>query len=277
MTELSLLLRRALCLLAIGGLLAACSGQPATRQPEPVTSPAAVSAATQPTELGPTADDEQVQFTVSLRLPGAADLDKYLRGLITPGSSSYQRYLAPAEFGARFGLSDERVAAIVAWLQGGGLDVETMPQRTSLAVSGTAGQVRDVLGVDLVDWRNAAGRRYHVPVGEVVVPGSLGDDVAAVLGLNTEPLIRPAFVPPVIAAGAGAGLLPDTVAKAYEISPLHDAGLHGEGMTIAIVSFDTLTPSDVDLFDQRFNIAGAPPVSIVHLEGGPEAPGDGAG
>src|SRR5512143_1053164 len=117
MTELSLRLRRALCLLAIGGLLTACFGQPATRQSEPMTGPAAVSAATQPTERGPTADDEPVQFTVSLRLPGAADLDTYLRGLATPGSSSYQHYLAPAEFGARFGLSDERLAAIVAWLQ----------------------------------------------------------------------------------------------------------------------------------------------------------------
>ena len=278
MTELSLLLRRAICFLAVVAVLAACTGQPAT-QSIPPTSTSAVDSAAQepPTELGPTADNEVVRFTVSLRLPGAAELDRYLRGLVTPGSSSYQHYLQPAEFGARFGLSDARVAAIVAWLETGGLSVDVMPQRTSLAVAGTAAQVRALLGVDLVDWQNAAGRRYHVPTGEAAVPENLGSDVAAVLGLNTEPLIRPASVPPVIEAGAGDGLLPDTVAKAYEISPLHDAGLDGQGMTIAIVSFDTFTPSDVDLFDRNFNIAGAPPVDVVHLDGGPEEPGDGSG
>ena len=52
--------------------------------------------------------------------------------------------------------------------------------------------------------------------------------------------------------------------QAYEIKPLHDAGLHGEGMTIAIVSFDKFTPSDVDLFDQQLRHHGAPPVDVVH-------------
>ena len=278
MTGLSALPQRTFCFLAVVALLAACTGQPATQSIPPTTSSTVSSTALEPpTELGPTADDAQVQFTVSLRLPGAADLDRYLHGLVTPGSSSYQHYLAPALFGARFGLSDARVAAIVAWLKSGGLSVEVMPQRTSLAVSGSAGQVRQLLGVDLVDWQNAAGKRYRVPVGEVAVPADLEGDVAAVLGLNTEPLIRPAFVPPVLEAGAGAGLLPDTVAKAYEIAPLHDAGLHGEGMTIAIVSFDTFTPSDVTLFDSNFGIHGAPPVDVVHLDGGPDKIGDGAG
>src|SRR5204863_6332202 len=119
--------------------------------------------------------------------------------------------------------------------------------------------------------------RYHIPVGEPVVPAGLGQDVDALLGLNTEPLIRPANHPTVLEAGAGSGLLPDTVAAAYEIKPLHDAGLHGEGMTIAIVSFDKFTPSDVTLFDHDFNIHGAPAVDIVHLEGGAEDLGDGAG
>ncbi|HLB43821.1 MAG TPA: S53 family peptidase [Candidatus Limnocylindrales bacterium] len=279
MTELSLLLRRAICFLAVVAVLAACTGQTASQQPvAPVSSTAADSTAGElPTELGPTPPDQRVQFTVSLRLPGAAELDRYLRGLVTPGSSAYQHYLQPAEFGSRFGLSDARVAAVVEWVEKGGLQVDVMPQRTSLAVAGTAAQVRAVLGVDLVDWQNAAGQRYHVPTGEAAVPENLGNDVAAVLGLNTEPLIRPASVPPVLKAGAGAGLLPDTVAKAYEISPLHDAGLDGQGMTIAIVSFDTFTPSDVDLFDRNFNIAGAPPVDVVHLDGGPEEPGDGSG
>ena len=178
MKELSLVVRRALCLAVIGGLLAACSGQPAAQQADTASAPV-VTADSEPqaVEIGPTAAAEQVQFNVSLRLPGAAELDAYLHDLVTPGSSSYQQYLAPEEFGARFGLSDARIAPIVAWLESGGLAAQLMPQRTSIAVSGSAGQVSDLLGVQLVDWENAAGTRYHVPVGEVAVPQSLEGDV----------------------------------------------------------------------------------------------------
>jgi len=260
---------RSLVPLAIAALLVVACGAQTAPNPAPSDQ--------RPTELGPTADHETVQFSVSLRLPGADELDGYLRGLTTPGSPFYRQYLRPAEFGTRFGLSDEQIAPIVDWLETGGFEVAVLPQRTSLAVSGTAGQVGQLFGVDLVDWRNAAGERYHVPAGEVQLPAALDGDVAAVLGLNTEPLIRPAFRPPVLASGVGSGLLPDTVARAYEIGPLHDAGLHGEGLTIAIISFDTFTPSDVTRFDERSGIVGAPPVEIVRLSGAVEEPGSGTG
>ena len=237
----------------------------------------AASSESQATQVGPTAASEQIQFTVSLRLPGAAELDRYLHDLVTPGSAHYQQFLTPAEFGARFGLPDGRVAPILAWLESAGLVTDLMPQRTSIAVSGNADQVSDLLGVQLVDWKNAAGTRYHVPVGDVSVPENLDTDVAAVLGLNTEPVIQPSAVLTPLKAGAGDGLLPDTVSTAYEIDPLHDAGLNGEGMTIAIVSFDTFTPSDVELFDQNFGNSGGMPVELIRLPGSPTEIGEGAG
>ena len=252
-----------LALLAVG-----CSAQPIAQQASTTDSRVPVAQSEpQATEIGPTSPDESVQFSVSLRLPGAAELDAYMHDLITPGSANYQQFLAPEQFGARFGLSDARIAPILAWLENGGLAADLMPQRTSIAVSGKAGQVTDLLGVKLVDWQNAAGRRYHVPVGNVAVPAKLGGDVAAVIGLNTEPLIKPSANPSPVKAGAGDGLVPGTVATAYEIDALHDAGLNGEGMTIAIVSFATFTPSDVELFDQTFGYTGGTPVELVRLPG----------
>src|SRR5687767_15746004 len=129
MTGLSAPLRRTFCFLTVVAMLLGCTGQTASQQPDPPTSTSPAADATaqhMPTELGLTADTESVQFTVSLRLPGAADLDAYLHDLITPGSSNYQQYLAPEEFGARFGLSDTRITPIVAWLEGGGLAAQLM-------------------------------------------------------------------------------------------------------------------------------------------------------
>jgi len=255
---------RALRVVVVACLLAACASQ-------------AAAPASREGGLGATADSEQVQFTVSLRLPGAAAMEAYLAGLATPGSDIYGHYLRAEEFGARFGLSDAEIAPIVGWLESGGFAVELLPQRTSLAVSGSAAQVRSLLGVRLVDRVNVDGRRYHVPLGEVQVPGALAADVVAVLGLNTEPVIRPSGQPVDLRKGAGSGLVPDVVSRAYEIEPLHEAGLHGEGMTIAIISFDTFTPSDVALFDQRFNNSGASPVEILRLPGAADEIGDGTG
>jgi kumamolisin len=229
------------------------------------------------TRLVQTPDNERVQFSISLRLPGVAEMKTYLEGLATPGSANYGEYLPAAEFGRRFGLSDEQIAPIVAWLESGGFAVELLPQRTSLAVSGSVGQVRALLGVSLVDRFTATGQRYHVPSGEVQLPKAIAADVAAVLGLDTEPVIQPSSLPADPRKGTGDGLVPEIVSRAYEIEPLHDAGLHGEGMTIAIVSFDTYTPSDVALWDQRFGNADGLPVELIRLPGAPDEIGPGTG
>ncbi|HUP83974.1 MAG TPA: protease pro-enzyme activation domain-containing protein, partial [Candidatus Limnocylindria bacterium] len=106
-------LTRVLVIAAV--LVSACS-QPAPQPtenavPSALASPAAVKEA-KPSKIGPTAENEPIQFSVSLRLPGAADLDRYLHGLVTPGSSNYQHFLTPDEFGTRFGLADSAIAPI---------------------------------------------------------------------------------------------------------------------------------------------------------------------
>ena len=229
-----------------------------------------------PIELGPTAADEQVHFTVSLNLRDSKGLADFLDGLSDPDSAEFQRFLTAAQFGERFGLPVESVDRVAAWLESAGLQAEAMPQRTSISASGAAGAVNRLLNVTLVDWSTPAGDRYHRPSAAPVVPDRLREEVGAILGLDTEPVLRPA-IGRILASGVpSGGLRPDTVARAYEIEPLHAAGLHGEGQVVAIVSFDTFTPSDVDLFDEREGIE-APPVQIVRIRGASEDPGSGTG
>ena len=262
-------------------MLLACSepGQPApygaidgVPAADATTSPASAAA-----DLGPTAADEQVQFTVSLNLRDEQGLADFLEGVSDAGSPDFRQFLSAAEFGERFGLGSAAIGRVVAWLESTGLSAEAMPQRTSIAVSGAAEGVNRLLGVTLVDWLTATGARYHQPAGEPLVPADLRDEVAAVLGLDTEPVLRPAFGGPILADGVPVGgLRPNTVARAYEIEPLHATGFDGAGQTVAIISFDTFTPSDVELFDQREGI-DAPPVEIVRLRNAAEEPGPGTG
>lgn len=229
-----------------------------------------------PQVLGPTPGDEQVNFSISLQLPGEAAMNAYLAGLTQPGSESYHKYLSADQFGARFGLPMTDVQRVVGWLAAAGLATTTTPQRTSIGASGTADQVNELLGITLSDRLSSTGIRYHVPVGDPQVPPALAGQVATVVGLDTEPIQHP--MSHIYTSGVpNSGLTPQLVASAYEITPLHDAGVLGQGMDIAIVSFDTYTDSDLRDFDRQMGISGAPDVKRVTLPGGPDSPGDGAG
>ena len=209
---------------------------------------------------------------VSLNLLDEVGLADFLARLNDPASAEFHRYLTAAEFGERFGLPTDEVDRVVSWLESGGLTAAAMPQRTSIAVGGSVGDVNKLLGVRLEDWTTADGERFHRPNAEPVIPAKVGAQVATILGLDTEPVLKPAFGG-ILASGVPAGgLVPKTVARAYEIEPLHDAGFRGEGQTVAIVSFDTYTPSDVDFFDEREGF-DSPTVELVRLRGARETPG----
>ncbi len=266
----------AVALVGLGG----CSSAPDGAQTDGIAHGAPRAAAAQPpdspaadADLGPTPAGNPVTITVSLRLPGQADLTSYLRAMADPSSPDYRRYLSPTEFGARFGLPLAEIDRVAGWLSGSGLAVTRLPQRTSLAASGSAGQVEQLLGIQLVDHQTADGQLYHAPIGTPQIPAGLAGDVATVIGLDTEPALRSGNDGGVFGADVpGGAMQPIDAARAYGIDALWNAGLHGEGQTVGLVALDTFTQSDVDMFDQRNNING-PPIEVVKLPDALTTPG----
>lgn len=234
-------------------------GSPADEQPD--------------VELGPTDPAEAVMFTVSLVLPREQEMRSFLVDLYDPRSSDYRKFLKASGFGARFGLPIADIEGVVSWLNSKGFEVVTRPpQRTSLSARGRAGDVNRAFGVTLVDWQTAKGQRYHRPVGEPRLPAELTGRVASIVGLDTQPLVRPA-IPGIYGVGIrNGGLRPEDVRRAYEIEELHAAGLHGEGQTVAIISFDTFYPEDIAAWDAEMGITAAP-VEAIRLEGSATTPG----
>jgi hypothetical protein len=94
----------------------------------------AQSAAAQPagpaaldTELGPTDPTATVNFTLSLVMPGQAEMSAFLSGLYDPASPDYRHFLNAEAFGARFGLPLADIESVVAWLDQNGLAVLSGP------------------------------------------------------------------------------------------------------------------------------------------------------
>ena len=75
-----------------------------------------------------------------------ADLDKLLAEQQDPHSANYRKWLTPEQYAARFGMSDDDLAKVSAWLTSQGLTVEGRSRaRTSVFFSGNAAHVESAL------------------------------------------------------------------------------------------------------------------------------------
>ena len=87
---------------------------------------------------------------VSLQRPDAAGENAYLAAVYDPTSPEYHQFLSVSQWQARFGVSETRYDAALAWLRGGGLTTTAVSGSTEYVLaSGTARQVESLLGVSL--------------------------------------------------------------------------------------------------------------------------------
>ncbi|MFN2468830.1 MAG: protease pro-enzyme activation domain-containing protein [Gaiellaceae bacterium] len=219
--------------------------------------------------IGPTSPSAAVDVSLVLRRDEHG-LRRYLASVHEPGTPRFHRYLNAGAIGERFGPTRGELDRVRRAVAAAGLRVTAeYPQRTALGVRGTAEAVGRFLGTSFVDRVDPDGRRYRAPRRPATVPGRIADTVVAAAGLSTKPLPVPLDVP-------GGGLAPKDSRLAYNVKPLHDLGIQGQGQTIAILSFDTFDPADVAKFDEEFGIpAAAPEVEKVKVKGGVPEPGSG--
>ncbi len=213
-----------------------------------------------PRPVGPTAPEEPIRFSLVLPLRDRA-VDRYLEELRDRRSPHYRRFLDARAFGARFGLPAPALRRVRAAAAAAGLPVlHVYPQRTELTVVADARAVEAALRIRLRDFADASGRRFHSPVGRPRLPAALARLGVEAAGLSTRPQPPPEDLP-------GGGLTPEVARRIYDVTPLHARGIRGQGVTVAIVSFDSFHDRDVRLFDRRFGING-PPVKHVRVQGG---------
>jgi subtilase family serine protease len=215
-----------------------------------------------PTRLAPTSRAEQVSFSLALRLPGSSTLDRYLRDAHDAASPRFRQFLDPTEFGIRFGLPESELQRVEGILSTHGMEVvQRFPQRTALEVRGSAAAVDQLFGTELYDYRDPInGERFHRPSRDAVVPSALRSAVTAVAGLDNRPF-RSAQGSP--ASGALSGLTPAEIARAYEITPLHQAGMTGTGQFVAVVSFSDVREDDIAEWRRQMGVTAKAAEQIV--------------
>jgi kumamolisin len=210
------------------------------------TEPAGVADPALPEYIGDPGPGSSIDFTIVLRRPGERALQRFLDRVGDPASPQYREFIDAATIGRRFGLSNATLERVRSELETGGFEVLTIyPQRTSMAVRGSAPEIDAFFGVRMGTFEATDGRRYVAPLGDPVIPASLQRWVVGLAGLNGAPF-------PTLTGQAipnAEGLLPEDAARAYNVDELHAQGLLGQNQTIAIVSFASFRVRDVELFD----------------------------
>ena len=113
-----------------------------------------------------------------------AALEQLLAEQQNPASPSYHDWLTPEQYADRFGLSQNDLDKISAWLRSQGFTVEYVARaRNWLAFSGTAAQVRATFRTEVHRYR-VAGESHFAASAEPSLPASLAPVVEGLLGLD---------------------------------------------------------------------------------------------
>jgi subtilase family serine protease len=237
-----------------------------------------------------------ITVTLALKLRNTADLDKLVAALYAPGSPSFHKFITPEEFHQRYSPSQATIDEATAYFEKQGLSVKVDAGRL-LKVSGAPAAIEKAFNVSLHQYEVAGqGRapayRFHAPAGArpSIGSASVSANVAAIIGLDNRPRYAPRSlrVADTVrrAPGASAAATGNTpgnwtvadLASYYNVTPLYDQGIHGEGRTLAIVTLAAFTPSDAFTYWSEVGLTVSPDrLKIIDVDGGPGAPSDVSG
>ena len=200
-----------------------------------------------------------------------AQLDALVQAQQTPGSPDYHVWLTPAEYAARFGLSDADLAAVQNWLESQGFTIDRVSNsHTSISFSGTVGQIESAFQTEMHRYQMGA-ETHFANASDLSLPTALSGVVRSVRNLSdfrpapqflpSPASTRPAFT---LAQNDEHFLTPKDIATIYDINPVYSSGYTGSGETIAVVGQSEIVTSDITNFQ---NAAGltvkAPNIVLV--------------
>ncbi|MBZ5569417.1 MAG: hypothetical protein LAN64_16400 [Acidobacteriia bacterium] len=199
-----------------------------------------------------------------------ADLDALLAEQQNPLSPYYHQWLTPEQYADRFGLGQNDIAQVGAWLQSQGFTVdETARSRTYVAFSGTVAQAESAFGTAIHSF-TVGGEPHYANVSDPVLPSPLAQIVLAIHGLNdfrpkprggagrTSP--RPRFTSSISGSHF---LAPDDFATIYDLGPLYNSGIDGTGQKLAVIGQTDLILSDIATFRSVSGLSANVPTVVL--------------
>jgi subtilase family serine protease len=174
-------------------------------------------------------------------------------------SPNYYKWLTPAQFGDRFGMSKSDIGKVISWLQSQGFTVTRIANsRNEVFFSGTAAQVESAFHTELHNYL-VDGEMHFANATEPSVPAALSGVALAIRNLhNFEPKPRARVrevaseISPHFTSSVSGNhfLAPDDFATIYGVQGLYAANpaIDGTGQAIAVIGQSAINVTDVQNF-----------------------------
>src|SRR5215467_10448785 len=215
-------------------------------------------------------------------------LQQFIEELNTTDSPNFYRWLTAQEFGEKFGVAKSDLNLITAWLESHGFRVNVVyPSGMLIDFSGTAAQVRQAFQTE-IHHLVVRGEKHVSNVSDPQIPAALVSVVAGIVSLhdfrpNTmhkmhQPRSQFTFADPL--GGTNYAVVPADLAKIYNLNPLFNAGVSGQGQTIVLIEdTDVFTAADWSTFRSTFGLSSYTSASFtqVHPPAPPSQPGNNCG
>jgi hypothetical protein len=206
-------------------------------------------------------------------------------------TANYHQWVTPEQFGQYFGVHDDDIAKVSAWLQSHGFQVEDVSKsKRVLHFSGVTGQLEKAFKTEIHSFQ--AGGEIHVSNNsEISVPEALKPVIAGVTMNNffrknrmTPIKKEKAFLqgPHVYGGACTTGaesscnefVGPGDFATIFNTAPLISQGINGTGIKIGIVGRSDILLSDVVSYRQIFGLPDNDPIFIHAGQDNGVEPGD---
>jgi subtilase family serine protease len=127
---------------------------------------------------------KSMSIEVALAPRNAAGLNKTLKALYNPHSSSYHHWLAAGKFSARYAPSASKRTAVSSYLRSAGLTVHSSSSPFLVRASGSSAKVSSAFRTTLRMYKDKKGVKYFSNSTAVRMPSSLAPSVLGVIGLS---------------------------------------------------------------------------------------------
>ena len=220
------------------------------------------------------ADGSKVLYGVTLAFrPSAAqqaDLNNLLAQQQDPSSPNYHKWLTPAQFADRFGMTRNDINRVQTWLESQGFTVTSVANsRNQISFDGTVAQVEAAFRTEIHNYL-VDGTVHFANATNPSVPAALAGSVLAVGHLhNFSP--KPRVKVQTRSSNGGAPdftshisgdhyLTPGDFATIYNLP----AGLDGTGEAIAVIGQSTVAASDLANFRSAAGLAAKAPQYVLY-------------
>lgn len=217
------------------------------------------------------ADPSHPMDRIILALNMSDDQKQALDALIAeqqdPASPQYQKWLTAEAFADQFGVSQNDVDQVAAWLSSHGFRIDEVPTgRRTIVFSGTAGMVQSAFHTEIRQYR-VNGELHYANASDPEIPEALAPVVLGTVTLHDfgrTSMKTKAQAVPEFSSGGAYYLAPADLATIYNLNPLYTTGNDGTGQSVAIVGRTNINLSDVTAFRSYFGLPANNPQMVVN-------------